>query len=77
LARPAVDRLEREIALQAKVVRLDILSGLGSNLRSRFDVRAVPTFVLLDGYDNELYHQAGQIDGERIRRLVGDVREGK
>lgn len=47
-----VDGLERDLGDSAKVIRLDVFTGLGQQMAARYGVRGVPTFVVLDGEGN-------------------------
>jgi thioredoxin-related protein len=75
--KPAVSRLEKELGSQASVVRLDLLSSIGRAAGGQFGIRAVPTFLLLDGQGNTVYHQAGRIDAMKVTDLVHQINERK
>jgi thioredoxin-like negative regulator of GroEL len=61
LAKPAVDRLERELDGKADVIRLDMMSGVGRQVAARFGVRAVPTLVVVDAEGHIALTQVGLI----------------
>jgi len=67
LAKPVVDRLERDLAGQAQVLRLSALSGVGRQLAGRYGVRGVPTFLLFDGTGEMVHYQVGRLDSNRIK----------
>lgn len=70
MAKPAVDRLERELNGTAKVLRIDVMSQTGLALAQEYGVRAVPTFVVFDGKGQVVYAQAGLPDRAAIRAAV-------
>ena len=72
-----MDRLEGELGTQASVIRLNLLSSIGQAAAGQFGVRAIPTFVLVDGQGNILHRQAGRIDTDKVKNLVKEVNERK
>ncbi len=70
MAKPAVDRLERELNGTAKVLRIDVMSQTGPALAQEYGVRAVPTFIVFDGKGQVVYAQAGLPDRAAIREAV-------
>jgi thioredoxin-related protein len=67
LAKPVVDRLERDLEGQAQVLRLSAFSSVGRQLASRYGVRGVPTFLLFDGAGEVVHYQVGRLDANRIQ----------
>lgn len=65
-----MDRLERELEGQARVVRLSVLSELGREVAQRHGVRGVPTFLVFDGLGNLIERQVGFPDRGKIKALV-------
>ncbi len=65
-----MDRLERELEGQARVVRLSVLSDLGREVAQRHDVRSVPTFLVFDGRGNLIERQVGFPDRGKIKALI-------
>ena len=65
-----MDGLERELQGRAQVLRLNAMDGVGGQLAARYSVRAVPTFVLLDGAGQVVLTQAGTPDGAAITEAV-------
>ena len=61
MAKPVVDRLERELDGKAEVIRLDMMSGVGRQAATVFGVRAVPTLVVIDGQGQVSLTQVGLI----------------
>jgi thioredoxin-related protein len=73
LAKPVVDRLERELEGRARVVRLGVFDGTGQEMARRYDVRGVPTFLIFDGQGNLIGRDAGMPDRDRIKALVAGL----
>ncbi len=61
MAKPIVDGLEKRLAGKAKVIRLDVMSEVGRAAASYYNVRGLPTLVLVDGAGQAVYSQAGII----------------
>jgi thioredoxin-related protein len=70
LAKPVVDGLEREMEGRAQVLRLSVTDSVGGALATRYSVRAVPTFVLLDGAGEVVLTQIGSPDREAVLATV-------
>jgi thioredoxin-related protein len=70
LAKPVVDRLERELEGKARVVRLSAFDGVGQEVARRYDVRGVPTFLIFDAQGNLIGRDAGMPDRDKIKALV-------
>ena len=66
MAKPVVDRLERDLEGQAQVLRLSIMSSVGREFAARYGVRGVPTFLLFDGAGQMFHYQVGRLDAERV-----------
>ncbi len=73
MAKPVVDRLERELEGQAQVLRLSIMDDVGGELAMRYGARSVPTFVLLDGAGQVLLRQAGMPDRDGIKAAIAEA----
>jgi thioredoxin-related protein len=70
LAKPVVDRLERELEGEARVLRLSARSGVGRQLGARYGVRGVPTFLLFDGSGEMVHYQVGRLDADRVKAEI-------
>ena len=46
--KPVVDGVERDVAGEANIVRVDLLSEAGQSLARRYGVEATPTFLFFD-----------------------------
>ena len=67
-----MDRLERELEGQARVVRLSLFDTVGQDVARRYDVRGVPTFLVFDAEGTLVGREVGMPDRERIKALVGE-----
>ena len=70
MAKPVVDRLERELEGRAQVLRLGVMDDVGGELAMRYGVRGVPTLVLLDGAGEVVLTQMGMLDQAEIVAAV-------
>ncbi len=68
-SKPVVDGLERDLAAQARVLRLDILSATGRAVAQSRNVELVPTFLVVDGQGRETARFSGA-DRDGITRAV-------
>ncbi|MGC9393683.1 MAG: thioredoxin domain-containing protein [Anaerolineae bacterium] len=67
LNKPKVDQLERDLAGQATVVRLNVKDNVGLALASRWGVAGIPAFFVLDGAGNVIYARAGAPNIEALK----------
>ena len=65
-----MDGLERKLEGGAQVLRLAVTDDVGGALALRYKVRAVPTFVLLNGTGQVIWAQAGVPDRVAIIAAV-------
>lgn len=69
--KPAVDRLETELASVLPVIRLDIRSPLGGEYAAKFAVQAVPTLIILSQSGVEVARFHLDIpEAEQVARLA-------
>jgi hypothetical protein len=73
LAKPIVDGIERDLEDRAQVVRLSVLSGLGSQAVRRYGVRGVPTLIVFDGEGRPIARSVGIPDRDGIVEQVNDL----
>jgi thioredoxin 1 len=73
LAKPIVDGIERDLEGRARVVRLSVLSGPGSQAARRYGVRGVPTTIVFDGAGRVVEQSVGIPDRESIVEQVNDL----
>ena len=52
MAKPIVDGIERDLEGRAQVIRLSVISEVGSQIARRYGVRGVPTLIVFDGEGN-------------------------
>ena len=72
MAKPVVDGLERDLQGKAALLRLNLSDAVSAELAARYGVRAVPTFVLLDGKGDPVLSRVGTPDREEV---VGAVEQ--
>lgn len=70
MAKPVVDRLERDLEGEALVLRLSTWGSVGRQLASRYGVRGVPTFLLFDGSGNMVHYQVGRLDADQVKAQI-------
>ncbi len=70
MAKPIVDGLERDLAGQAKVVRLDLMSSVGQQAAGHFGVRGIPTLVVVDGAGQVVLTQVGLLRPGEVRSRI-------
>jgi len=74
-SKPKVDQLERDIATQANLLRLNVKEGPGQALAYRWQVSGVPTFFVFDGQGQTVYRRAGAPDTAAIKEVVASLWE--
>ncbi len=60
-ARPIVNRLEQELGDRVDVVRLNVADDVGAQARERFEIRMVPSTILLDEDGVERYRAEARL----------------
>jgi thioredoxin-related protein len=73
LAKPVVDRLERDLAGQMDILRVSAWNKVGRQLSSRYGVRGVPTFLLFDGKGEMVHYQVGSLDADLIKDEINSM----
>ena len=72
MAKPVVDGIEKDLEGTAQVIRLSIMSELGSRVAQRYGVRGVPTIVVLDGSGEVVGQSVGMPDrAELVAQVMG------
>ena len=71
-----MDKLERELEGEAKVLHLNVMEDVGRQLAARHGVTGVPAFILLDGEGEVILKQFGMPDREAITQAVADLAGG-
>jgi thioredoxin-related protein len=69
-----VNGIERELGERAQLLQLNVMGGVGRELAVRYQVRGVPTFVLLDGEGEVVLRQVGTPQREEIITAVEQLR---
>jgi thioredoxin-like negative regulator of GroEL len=70
MAKPIVDGLERDLAGQATVLRLDVMSQPGREAAAFYGVKGVPTLIVVDGQGTPVLTQVGLIRSEPVRQKI-------
>lgn len=65
-----MDGLERSLQGRAAVLRLDVLSEVGSQAATRYGVRGVPALVVVDGRGQPMLSQAGHLQPDAVLDAV-------
>jgi thioredoxin-related protein len=66
MAKPIVDGIEKDLEGRAKVVRLSVVSGVGSQAARRYGVRGVPTLLIFDGAGQMIEQSVGIPDRDSV-----------
>jgi len=72
VAKPVVDGLERDLAGQARVVRLNVTTGVGRELAGQWGVRGLPTLFVFDQHGEPILRQVGRIDRQGVLNALQD-----
>ena len=59
MAKPIVDGIEEDLGDRATVLRLNVMSEVGSQAAQQYGVRGVPTLVVFDGSGNVIEQSVG------------------
>jgi len=59
VAKPIVDGIEEDLGDRATVLRLNVMSEVGSQAAQQYGVRGVPTLVVFDGSGNVIEQSVG------------------
>jgi thiol-disulfide isomerase/thioredoxin len=73
ISKPKVDRLERDLADQATMLRLNVRRDPGEALAYRWRVAGIPTFFVFDQEGNQVYRQSGAPDVDAIKEAVAGI----
>jgi thiol-disulfide isomerase/thioredoxin len=68
--RPALDRLERELAERLRVLRVDVADPIGADLANRYGVKVVPTFILFNANGINEDQFSLRLDRSRVRHWL-------
>jgi len=69
--KPVVDQLEKELPDKLRVIRLNAQEEVGRELAPVYMFEFTPTFILFDAQGGELWRQAGDLDTQHIKDLLG------
>ena len=77
MAKPVVDRIERElIPQQVPVLRVNAMSKMGREIAGRYGVRGVPTLVVFDGTGEPMLQQVGRLDRAAVLSAIVELGSG-
>lgn len=77
LMKPVVDNLEKELEGQATVLRIDFLSEVGRNTARQYEVKIIPTILVLDPYGRVILRQTGTFDSDLIKSKVMGLQQAE
>jgi thioredoxin 1 len=72
-SKPKVDQLERDLADQVDLLRLNVKGAPGDQLAYRWQVSSLPTFFVVSGEGEIIYRQAGAPKIEEIKAAVSTL----
>ena len=59
MAKPIVDGIEQDLGERASVLRLNVMTEVGSQAAQQYGVRGVPTLIVFDGDGNIVGQDVG------------------
>ena len=71
-----MDGIEQDLGDRARVVRLSVLSGAGSQAARRYGVRGVPSLLIFDGEGRLVEQSVGMPDRKGVVEQVDRLLEG-
>lgn len=75
MAKPVVDRIERDLGERVRVLRIGVMGDVGRQLAVRYGVRGVPILMVLDGEGEVVLAQAGVPRRGEILAVVEELVE--
>jgi thioredoxin-related protein len=70
VAKPIVDGIEQDLGSRASVLRLNVMSEVGSQAAQQYGVRSVPTLIVFDGSGNVIEQSVGVPNRKDIVKQV-------
>lgn len=77
VSKPKVDQLERDLASQAAVLRLNVRNDPGRALAYKWSVAGIPTFFVFDSNGEQVYRRSGAPDVAAITAAVEGLKPGE
>ena len=65
-----MDRLERDLADKAEVLRLDVTSQLGRQAAATYGVRGTPTLIVVDGQGQPVLTQLALVRPGAVKTQI-------
>ncbi len=62
---------------KAKVVRLSVWDGIGSQMAQSYGVRGVPTFLIFDGQGQVAARYVGRLEKAEVRQQINELNNGE
>ena len=75
MAKPIVDGIERDLEGQARVIRLNVMDNVGSQLAQQYQVRGVPTLLIFDAEGDLVARSGGVPSRKNVVSQVADLLE--
>jgi hypothetical protein len=76
IAKPMVDGLEKQLGEQAQVVRLNTTSMVGQMAAVRYQIRVLPTFVVVDTNGAPVYGKGGMTSKDDLLQVIQPLLSG-
>jgi len=70
VSKPDVDQMEKDLAGQVQVLRLNIKDKVSGTLAAQWGVRGVPTFFVLDTQGMQRYVHVGKPDTQKLTQIA-------
>ena len=75
MAKPVVDGLERDLAGQARLLRVERSTELARELAGRYELRQLPSLVVFDAQGQAVLVQQGVLDADAVLAAVAGLAE--
>lgn len=73
MVKPIVDGLERDLAEQARLFRVDRATPVAMELARRHDLRLLPAILVFDGSGRLAYAEQGSVTREEVVAAVEGI----
>ena len=70
VAKPIVDGIEKDLRGKAKVIRVNLTSKIGREIAARYDVRSIPTLLVVNGDEVTYRHQGVPRRGHVVEQVT-------
>ena len=69
-----MDRIEKQLLGRASVIRVNVATATGIDVARKYDIRATPTTLVIDGEGNVVYTHVGVPSAGAISQAVENAR---